>query len=794
MTFEDFFRKATGLLPFPYQKSLAQADLTRLALAAPTGAGKTAAAVLAWLWQRQTEPEKTPRRLILCEPQRTLVEQVYNQIQTWLHNLDLLAVKGDHLLGSSQRDKVSLHALQGGFVDEQWELCPEQVAVIVGTQDQLLSRALNRGYAMSRFRWPMHFGLFHNDVQWVFDEIQLMGPALDTSAQLHGLREKLGTQSKARSLWMSATFNPAWLHTIDHPTDSTRPLQLHPFTDEDKRSADMAARLHASKPLAKLPPVLASTSGKEVGPYIKALAAEVSQAYQPGGFTLVMVNTVDRAKALYRELKSRKVSPDGLLLLHSRFRPIEREAILKRVLDEGSERLLVSTQVVEAGVDFSADVLITELSPRSSMIQRFGRCNRKGRQNETAQVYWVDIKSDAAAPYSPADLDASRDYFETLASVEPARFPDRADDPWPIYDTLRRKDLLELFDTTPDLSGLPIDVGRFIRDGDERDIFVYWRKIDSDVPPIGTTGPDSHEVCKVKLSEARAALKKGKTFWLLDDFAGGEGSWRPAAISDLIPGRTFLIKADSGLYDEETGFDRGSNKKVEPVDSSDRKPNPFPTMGGDPYSTRSGREDRYLTLWEHTKDVYEELEALVQSISSLDSTTATLLRDTAVWHDVGKAHEVFQQTMLDDCPEGISSEVLWAKRVGKNFHSRRYFRHELASALAALQHGLPFLACYLIAAHHGKARITIRAFPEERDGRILGLEEGDSLPPICFPVLELGETTLSLSPLRMGKGSWQDRCLDLLEEVGPFRLAYLEALIRAADVRASIKEKREIPV
>ena len=47
--------------------------------------------------------------------------------------------------------------------------------VIVGTQDQLLSRALNRGYSMSRFRWPVHFGLLDNDCLWVMDEIQLMG-------------------------------------------------------------------------------------------------------------------------------------------------------------------------------------------------------------------------------------------------------------------------------------------------------------------------------------------------------------------------------------------------------------------------------------------------------------------------------------------------------------------------------------------------------------------------------------------------------------------------------------------
>lgn len=792
MTFKDFFRRATDQEdPFPYQESLATADLTRLALAAPTGAGKTAAAVLAWLWQRRQDPEHSPKRLILCEPQRTLVEQVYNEIQKWLSNLDLLANKGDHLLGRSQREKVSLHALQGGFIDEEWELCPEQPAIIVGTQDQLLSRALNRGYAMSRFRWPIHFGLFHNDAQWVFDEIQLMGPALGTSAQLHGLREKLGTQAAARSLWMSATLNSDWLHTVDHHADETRPLPIHPFTDQDKEK--LAQRLKAAKPLTKLLHSLDSQKKDDVKSYIQRLSDEVAALHQPGRFTLVIVNTVDRAKKLYEALKKAKVAPDHLLLLHSRFRPVERKEILERALQSHTERLLISTQVVEAGVDFSADVLVTELAPRSSMIQRFGRCNRKGEQNDTAHVYWTDIKGDAAAPYLASDLESARDCFESMSSVEPAQFSDRVNEPWPIYDTLRRKDLLELFDTTNDLSGLPIDVGRFIRDGEERDLFLYWRDFPSERPEHDITGPDHHEVCKVTRSEVREALKKGKEFWLLDDFQDTEGRWRPAKDSDLVPGRTFLVKSEDGLYDPETGFDASYTKTVRDVSDPKDKPNPFPTMGGDPYSSRPPEVVSYLTLWDHTKDVCEELDGLIESPLGLSAEQIKILKLSALWHDVGKAHQVFQGTMLDKASSDISRETLWAKRIGKAYHSRRYFRHELASALAALQQGLPLLACYLIAAHHGKARVSIRSFPEEEHGRILGIEEGDTLPAIDFPDLKIEATTLDLHAFRLGVNSWQDRCLELLEQHGPFRLAYLEALLRAADVRASIKEKREVP-
>jgi CRISPR-associated endonuclease/helicase Cas3 len=52
MEFPEFFRRATSNDPFPYQVRLATAELLPELLDIPTGLGKTAAAVLAWLWRR----------------------------------------------------------------------------------------------------------------------------------------------------------------------------------------------------------------------------------------------------------------------------------------------------------------------------------------------------------------------------------------------------------------------------------------------------------------------------------------------------------------------------------------------------------------------------------------------------------------------------------------------------------------------------------------------------------------------------------------------------------------------
>jgi CRISPR-associated endonuclease/helicase Cas3 len=77
---------------------------------------------------------------------------------------------------------MKVHVLMGGVDTEQWYLHPERPAMLIGTQDMLLSRALNRGYAASRFHWPIDFGLLNNDCVWVFDEPQLMASGVSTSA------------------------------------------------------------------------------------------------------------------------------------------------------------------------------------------------------------------------------------------------------------------------------------------------------------------------------------------------------------------------------------------------------------------------------------------------------------------------------------------------------------------------------------------------------------------------------------------------------------------------------------
>jgi CRISPR-associated endonuclease/helicase Cas3 len=275
--FVSVFEKACTFSPYGYQVRLATAVELPELLNVPTGLGKTAAVVVAWVWRRFFAQEEirqhTPRRLVYCLPVRVLVEQTFENTQKWLAELSLLGEPGE--------GKVSVHLLMAGRVNEAWEKHPEANSVLIGTQDMLLSRALNRGYAMSRYRWPMHFALLNNDCLWIMDETQLMGVGVETSAQLAALRRVLGIQGNAQSLWMSATLVQAQLETVDHPKPAGG-FRFLGLDSDDLAKPEVRKRIYARKTVRKLDLALTKDGAKS---YPKDLATVIISEHRMGSLT-----------------------------------------------------------------------------------------------------------------------------------------------------------------------------------------------------------------------------------------------------------------------------------------------------------------------------------------------------------------------------------------------------------------------------------------------------------------------------------------------------------------------------
>jgi CRISPR-associated endonuclease/helicase Cas3 len=805
LSFQTFFHETTGKSPYGYQcrlacgpqahpdkpdTLLASNDCSSRLINIPTGLGKTAAVVLAWLWNRaHLQNPQWPRRLVYCLPMRTLVEQTDAEVKKWLTAHKLL---WDGSL-SNRAGRVGVHILMGGEDVGEWDIYPEENAILIGTQDMLLSRALNRGYSMSRYRWPMHFGLLNNDCLWVMDETQLMGVGVETSAQLDGFRhdEKLLTFGVCPSWWMSATLDEARLATVDRP----KPIGGWPtekLSDTEQTSGQPHKLITAQKKLSPAPLALNSTTKSS---YAKQLAALIKDAHQPGTLTLVVVNRVSRAREVFEMLTGGKkplYAPERVALIHSRFRPIDRERHTGLLFGDG-DRIVIATQAVEAGIDVSARLLITELSPWSSLVQRMGRCNRRADIGN-AQVLWVDIqpkddKDDLLRPYSETELKKARTAITPLTDASPQALREvTVAEEKVIRPVIRRRDLVDLFDTTPDICGQDLDISRYIRDGDDNDVQFFWRDIKGDAPLRDDKPPQRIELCRVSIGDALKFFDRKTTHaWRWNPL---EKKWELA--EKPRPGGVYLLAMTSGGYSNDLGW------TGDPKD----KPTPLPSNTGNS-DAHDDEPDTFSASWqtiaEHTQLVVRQTTALAAALTD-DATLATALRTAALWHDIGKAHDEFQKMLRNG--DAAREGQLWAKSADKSGKCERHgFRHELGSALGWLLKGPADaverdLVAYLIAAHHGKVRLSIRSLPDETGNPqkpnalfARGIWQDDVIHAVPLDEFTAPEISLDLSFMQMGEGqhgpSWLCRTVALRDRLGPFRLAFLETVLRAADARAS---------
>ena len=483
MTFEQYFTTATGgNQPYDYQRRLAEdsACESRL-IEIPTGLGKTASVVLAWLWNRVVRKDPAwPRRLVYCLPMRTLVEQTAGEVKKWIDAI-LADEKGELALSDETKAKLKWLAanspviLMGGEDAGEWDIHPECEAILIGTQDMLLSRALNRGYGMSRYRWPMHFGLLNNDALWVMDETQLMGVGVETSAQLDGFRarEEWRTHGSCPTWWMSATLEQTRLATVDHPAPAGGWPSVT-LSESELASGRAHDLIEAKKVVSPCSVTLTPTNKAS---YAKDLATLINQCHKQDTLTLVVVNRVNRARDIYEALKKLRRDAKQVALIHSRFRPMDRARHTELLFGKG-DRIVIATQAVEAGVDVSARLLITELAPWSSLVQRIGRCNRQAKISD-AEVLWVDVqpkdeKDDLLLPYTKPELDQARTAIAEITDACPRILGGIVVPETPVVrPVIRRRDLVDLFDTTPDLCGQDLDVSRYIRDGEDSDVQFF---------------------------------------------------------------------------------------------------------------------------------------------------------------------------------------------------------------------------------------------------------------------------------------------------------------------------------
>ena len=805
--FESFFRVATKYSPHGYQARIARDGLPNV-VKAPTGTGKTGV-ILAWLWRRLYGPDPggTPRRLVYALPQRSLVDQVSGEARTWLANLGL-------------SDDVALHVVMGGRGETQgdWRENMHQPAIVVGTVDSLVSKSLNRAYGVGRAIFPIDFALVTNGTHWLMDEIQLCPESATTLRQLAGFAARFGTAEPFGLTCMSATVPDGLLETVDNPTLGET-VEIH----DNERVGELKIRLDAARTIRRL--------CVEPGNY-REIAAVARHRHRPETLTLVVLNTVDAARQVYKELRG---GPYDCTLLHSRFRGIERGARMAAVAAQPDGRIVVATQVVEAGIDLSADLLVTEAAPWPSLVQRAGRCNRTGLGNADAEILWVPPAR--PSPYEQTDMEATCDELDGLEGERVTGEDLLARDVPSTMDqvrVIRRTDFVGLFDTAQDLSGNDVDIAPYVRDTEDLDgevAWATWTAGEGGAPHPEIRAPAAEYRCRVGLRDV-VELAKDRSVWRFDQVAGTWARVTQQPQSRPRPGEVLLVNAADGGYDPETGFDpsargpvTGSPALLTFAELGERAAVAAAEAVGQAQLAEivAGAEDAYAadtasvaarswqSLDEHSRQVRDQAAALLAALAPRIPPEAARSAVLAGYlHDVGKAHEIWQDAICglaeDDEKDQVGAGRPWAKS-GKNgallFAGGVAFRHELASLLLidGPLSGLlaespdPDLTRYLVVAHHGKLRVQVRdpggdlaVLPdgEASADKILGLEQGATTNIPAMLGQPAATLTVDLDQFLLGgERSWTRTVLGLRDRYGPFVLAYLECIVRIADWRAS---------
>jgi len=172
----------------------------------------------------------------------------------------------------------------------------------------------------------------------------------------------------------------------------------------------------------------------------KAIEHAISYA-EKGLRVFFASSTVVNAVKAYRRI-TRKIGGDIVNLVHGRLTVKDREEAIRK-LNEKEARILIGTQAVEAGVNYDADVLFTDV-PRSringkdrilweSIIQRMGRVYRdpQKRGDGTAHVIFYGGMAEKAAklmkgvnPKLPDNYKGAKTYLTLLDSSPTALVPD----------------------------------------------------------------------------------------------------------------------------------------------------------------------------------------------------------------------------------------------------------------------------------------------------------------------------------------------------------------------------------
>ena len=347
-----------GIAPHDHQRETAATDGSAL-LIAPTGSGKTEAALL-WLNHQAEVSGLPPPRMFYILPYQASMNAMYNRLGRTFSEEQFIGLQHGHAQQALYHFALS-DDLDSGTAAQLAKFNEElsrlhRYPVNVQSPYQMLK---------APYQLKGHEALFADfqGARFILDEIHAYEP--ERLALIVRFIAFLREHAAARFFIMSATM-PGHVQSV---LKEALP-GLHEITASQETFAKFRRhRLH-----------LLESSLSDM-PTLECIREDAER----GLSVLICCNTVKRAKEMHDLLHS--LLPDHpIILFHSRFNTRDRSKKEERILEQlgvdtaGShpqvKPIVVATQVVEVSLNIDMDTLYSEVAPLEALLQRFGRVNR----------------------------------------------------------------------------------------------------------------------------------------------------------------------------------------------------------------------------------------------------------------------------------------------------------------------------------------------------------------------------------------------------------------------------------
>ena len=378
----------------------------QLMLSAPTGSGKTEAALF---WSDNNQCETLGNRVFYVLPYTASINAMYERLKKLVSDdkIGVLHGKAVYFMYQALVDKdytpqnaAKYQAMYQDLIDQgrDHESAEKLVRQKRAQDERNLTKKICRPYkVLTPFQLlKAFFGIRGFEMQmaemakglFIFDEIHAYDP--HTTALILTMIKKLREDYDAKFCIMTATMPKFLKHKISEAVGELAPVEMAAEERDEKYTRHRIQLLEGN---------------------IHDALPKIEDRLNEGQRVMVVCNTVNQAQNVFRELQH---VTDNAKLLHSRFILKDRERIESEL--ENAD-LLVGTQAVEVSLDIDFDCLFTEPAPIDALIQRFGRINRKGKKG-ICDVHICNQggKSDSFI-YSPEKVERTKNAFAQVNDV-----------------------------------------------------------------------------------------------------------------------------------------------------------------------------------------------------------------------------------------------------------------------------------------------------------------------------------------------------------------------------------------